>query len=77
MTAVTQFLSNATPREVAKVMRVIGLLEEFGQDLGMPHSRHLGAGLLELRVRGSREIRIMYCFYEDKAFLLTAFVKKA
>jgi phage-related protein len=42
----------------------------------MPHSKYLDDGLLELRIRGQREIRIFYCFHNNKAFLLHSFIKK-
>lgn len=70
------FLSSLTEKEVAKAIRTIELLEEFGNDLGMPHSKHMSDGLLELRVRGTREIRIFYCFHKNKAVLLHACIKK-
>jgi phage-related protein len=74
--SVSTFLSSLTEKEVAKVIRTIELLEEFGNDLGMPHSKHLSDNLLELRVRGTREIRIFYTFHKNKAYLLSAFIKK-
>jgi phage-related protein len=74
--SVDTFFSSLTPKEVAKVIRVIELLEEFGNDLGMPHSKHMSDGLLELRIRGTREVRIFYCFHNDKAVLLHACIKK-
>jgi phage-related protein len=74
--SVEVFLSALTEKEVAKVIRTIELLEEFGNDLGMPHSKHMSDGLLELRIRGTREIRIFYCFHRNKAYLLNAFIKK-
>ena len=61
---------------MAKVIRTIELLEEFSNNLSMPHSRHLAGGLLELRIRGTREIRIFYCFHKSKVFLLHACIKK-
>lgn len=70
------FLESLDAKEIAKVIRTIELLEEFGNDLGMPHSRHMSDGLLELRIRGTREIRIFYCFHKNKAFLLHACIKK-
>jgi len=73
---VETFLESLKTKEIAKVIRTIELLEEFGHDLGMPHSRHLSDGLLELRIRGTREIRIFYCFHKNKAFLLHAYIKK-
>ncbi len=73
---VETFLELLNAKEIAKVIRTIELLEEFGNDLGMPHSRHMSDGLLELRVRGTREIRIFYCFYKKQAVLLHACTKK-
>ena len=73
---VEKFLSSLTTKEIAKVIRTIELLEDFENNLGMPHSRHMSDGLLELRIRGTREIRIFYCFHKNKAFLLHACIKK-
>ncbi len=73
---VETFLESLNAKEIAKVIRTIELLEEFGNDLGMPHSRHMTDGLLELRIRGTREIRIFYCFHKKQAVLLHACIKK-
>ena len=73
---VETFLETLKKKEIAKVIRSVELLEEFGNDLGLPHSRHMSDGLLELRIRSLREIRILYCFYNNKAFLVHAFIKK-
>jgi len=70
------FLTSLTDKEIAKTIRTIELLEEFGNNLGMPHSRHMTDGLLELRVRGKREIRLFYCFHKRKIFLVHAYIKK-
>jgi phage-related protein len=74
--SVGTFLSSLTPKELAKVIRAIELLEEFENNLGMPHSKHLSDGLLELRIRGTREIRIFYTFHKSETFLLHACIKK-
>lgn len=74
--SVNIFLESLNPKELAKAIRTIDLLEEFGYEFGLPHSRHLSGGRLELRVRGKREIRIFYCFHNNKAILLHAFIKK-
>jgi phage-related protein len=74
--SVETFLESLNAKEIAKVIRTIELLEEFGNDLGMPHSRHMSDGLLELRIRGTREIRIFYCFHKKQAVLLHACIKK-
>ena len=74
--SVETFFESLQEKEIAKVIHTIELLEEFGNDLGMPHSRHMSEGLLELRIRGTREIRIFYCFHKNKAVLLHACIKK-
>jgi hypothetical protein len=74
--SVELFLETLHEKEVAKVIRTIELLEEFGNDLGMPHSKHMSDGLIELRIRGTREIRIFYCFHKKQAVLLHACFKK-
>jgi len=74
--SVEVFLLSLTEKEIAKVIRAIELLNEFGNNLGMPHSKHLSDRLLELRIRGTREIRIFYCFHKSKAILLHACIKK-
>jgi phage-related protein len=73
---VEYFLNILTEKEIAKVIHTLELLETFGHELGMPHSRHMSGGLLELRVSGKRAIRIFYCFNKQSAFLLHAFIKK-
>ena len=73
---VETFFESLNAKEIAKVIRTIELLEELGNDLGMTHSRHMSEGLLELRIRGTREIRIFYCFHKKQAVLLHACIKK-
>jgi phage-related protein len=46
----------------AAYVRLTEMLEEFGLDLRMPHSRAMGGGLYELRPRGKEGIaRVFYC----------------
>jgi phage-related protein len=51
----------------------------FGPDLGMPHTRALGKGLFELRMRGKEGIgRVFFCNRPDRRIMmLHAFVKKS
>ena len=62
----------------AKVLRAIGLLEEFGTGLRLPHSEHLEDGIFELRVKlGSNIERVLYFFFAgNKAILTNGFTKK-
>ena len=53
------------------------LLEEFGPRLPMPHARHLGRGLYELRFKGEDgAIRVLYFFVEKKKVILVHSFKK-
>ncbi len=61
-----------------KMFREIELLEAFGTELRMPHSKHLDDGIFELRAKFSSNIsRVLYFFfYQGKAILTNGFVKK-
>lgn len=74
--SIEKFFESLDAMEIAKTIRTIELLQEFGNNLGMPHSKYLHNGLLELRIRGKREIRLLYCFHNGTAILLHAFIKK-
>ena len=51
----------------------------FGADLGMPHTRAMGDGLFELRLKGAEGIaRVLYCTRVGRRiFMLHSFVKKS
>lgn len=70
------FIGGLDDSTIAKVLRDIDLLEQYGSQLGMPHSKRIATNLYELRVRGKVEIRIFYTFHNDSAYLLHAFKKK-
>ena len=62
---------------IAKILRTIDLLERFGNQLGMPHSKNIGRKLFGLRIRGRQEIRLIYTFHNNKAMILRGFIKKS
>ena len=57
---VQDFIRNQDKQTKSKIARSINLISEYGPDLGMPHSRYMGEGIYELRVRGKNEVRIFY-----------------
>jgi phage-related protein len=63
---------------LADYARLVELLAEFGPNLRLPHSRTLGNGLFELRLKGKEGIgRAFYCFLiKQRIVILHAFVKK-
>ena len=76
-TELEQFIHSLESGTIAKVLRVIELLEMFGNRLGMPHSKSVGGGLFELRIRGVQDVRIFYAFKSGEALLLHGYIKKS
>lgn len=62
----------------AAYARLTELLTEFGVDLRLPHSRAMGKGLFELRLKGKEGIvRVFYCTLIGKRIvILHGFFKK-
>ena len=75
---VEEFFDTVPDKEFASIQRTLGLLEEFGLQLGSPHVRHLEGKLWELRVKTrGKAYRILYFAYTGQCFiLLHAFLKK-
>ncbi len=76
-TSLEKFIKNLQKPTIAKVLRVIDLLEKFGQKLGPPHTKKVSARLFELRIPGKQEVRIFYTFHKSQILLLHGFVKKS
>jgi len=72
-----KFIKSLEKPTIAKVLRIIDLLERFGFNLGLPHSKKAGAQLYELRIRGAQEVRLFYSFHKSRIFLLHGFIKKS
>jgi len=72
-----KFIKSLEKLTIAKILRVIDLLELFGNKLGMPHSKIVYKHLFELRIRGIQEIRILYAFHRGEIILLHGFIKKS
>jgi phage-related protein len=53
-------------------------MELYGPDFGMPHTRAMGKGLFELRLKAAEGIaRVFYCTIVDRQIvMLHQFVKK-
>ncbi|MEK7203627.1 MAG: type II toxin-antitoxin system RelE/ParE family toxin [Patescibacteria group bacterium] len=75
--SIEKFIKSLEKQTIAKVLRTIDLLEEFGPKLGMPHTRRVKDNLFELRVRGKQEVRIFYTFHKSYIVLLHGFIKKS
>lgn len=64
---------------VARFIRYSERMERFGPDLGMPHTRYMGGGLFELRIKASEGIaRVFYCVVVgSEIVMLHQFTKKS
>jgi len=75
---VKAFLGGLTMDAKAKAYAALEMLATEGNRLRLPHSRALGAGLLEMRIAHPEgPFRILYCFRPgQRVLLLHAFVKR-
>lgn len=72
------FLLDLDKKMRAKLMGLLGILQEKGNLLREPHSKYLGDGIFELRGKvGNNITRMLYFFYyEGKIIVTNGFVKK-
>jgi phage-related protein len=63
---------------LARYLRYSDRMEVYGPDLGMPHTRAMGEGLFELRLKSTEGIaRIFYCtLVKRRIVILHQFIKK-
>ena len=63
---------------LARFLRYSDRMETYGPDLGMPHTRAMGNGLFELRLKAAEGIaRLFYCTMGGKKIvILHQFTKK-
>lgn len=64
---------------LARYLRYSDRMEVYGPDLGMPHTRAMGEGLFELRLKAEEGIgRVLYCtMIGKKIMILHQFIKKS
>lgn len=64
---------------VARFLRYAERMEMYGPDLGMPHTRAMGGGLFELRLKAKEGIaRVFYCTLVGRRIvMLHQFIKKS
>jgi phage-related protein len=73
--AILEFPHGVQARYIHLTERIIA----FGPDLGMPHTRALGKGLFELRLKAKEGIgRVFFCTLPgQRVMMLHAFTKKS
>lgn len=64
---------------LARFIRYAERMEIFGPELGMPHTRAMGGGLFELRIKAREGIaRVFYCtIVSRRIVMLHHFIKKS
>ena len=62
----------------ARYIHLTERMETFGPNLGMPHTRALGEGLFEMRMKSKEGIgRVLFCtLANQRIMMLHAFLKK-
>lgn len=75
---VEQFINNLNPKMRAKIYVLLVILQEKGNTLREPYSKHLDDGIFELRCKfGNNITRVLYFFFYDQKIVLTnGFAKK-
>jgi phage-related protein len=63
----------------ARYVHLTERMLSFGPDLGMPHTRSMGKGLFEMRMKSKEGIgRVFYCTLPGRQIcMLHAFIKKS
>src|SRR3954453_17637389 len=76
---VQQAILEFPPGLQARYIHLTERMLSFGPDLGMPHTRAMGKGLFELRLKSKEGIgRVFFCNRPDRRIvMLHAFVKKS
>ena len=64
---------------LARYLHLTDRMMQYGADLGMPHTRAMGSGLFELRLKSREGIgRVFYCTLVGRRIvMLHQFVKKS
>jgi phage-related protein len=62
----------------ARYIALTDMMAVHGSNIGMPHTRAMGDGLFEMRIKDQDNIaRVLYCTQKDKNIVvLHAFIKK-
>lgn len=72
-------LTDMPPAITARMLKLLDMMQVYGGNLGMPHTKPLGDGLFELRAKAKDGIgRGLFCYVSGKQMvILCVFVKKS
>ncbi|OGG63337.1 hypothetical protein A3C21_03790 [Candidatus Kaiserbacteria bacterium RIFCSPHIGHO2_02_FULL_59_21] len=77
LSPVRSFIDELPLETRERVYHSLALLRTFGRQLPPPDSKKVTRELLELRIRGKTQVRILYGFFGNSAVLTSAFKKKS
>lgn len=62
----------------ARYVALTDMMMRYGSNIGMPHTKAMGDGLFEMRIKGQDNIaRVFYCTQKNKNIVvLHSFIKK-
>jgi len=75
--SIKKFIDNLDSETKASVMHAIHELSVYGNDLTLPISKYIGQKLFELRITKPINVRIIYTFQNNQAWILNIFKKKS
>lgn len=72
------FIRSLDKKMMARMYGIIGILEQKGNSLREPYSKHIEDGIFEMRAKAGSDIsRVLYFFYIGRRIILTnGFIKK-
>lgn len=75
---VIDFFESVDIKTLAKILKMVKMLETNGNELREPYTKCLEDGIFELRVKqGNNNFRVLYFFYVGRKIILTnGFIKK-
>ena len=76
---VEKFIISQNRKMKARILRFLEILQEKGNHLREPYSKHIEDGIFELRIKSGTDIsRLLYFFYyEGKIVVTNGFIKKS
>ncbi len=76
---INRFIFALPASDKAKILRAIGLLQQYGPMLGLPYAKKIDKNIYELRIVGRANLRLLYGFQKNEAAVLVlhAFAKKS
>ena len=70
------FIYSLSKQTFAKILRLLDCLENYGPQLGMPHTKRITSRIYELRIKTPESVRLLYWPVGDQIFILHGFKKK-